>query len=118
MITKEIFKKIIDLDQTFKNGIERIETAISGSPYSISGLWESDWVLAHEKMFDTFLNSYFTENGIDLLYWWLYEDVDKIICQKINSDLFEDEKEIEFDVNSIDNLWNYMIKYKEDYFIG
>lgn len=117
MITKEIFKEIIDLDQIFKKGIERIETAIGGEPYSISGLWESDWVMAHEKMFDTFIQSYFTEIGQDLIYWWLYESVDKIIYQKIDSNLFEDKKEIQFDVNSIDDLWDYMIKYKEDYFI-
>lgn len=116
MITKEILKEIIDLNQTFQNGIERIETALCGKPYSCN-LLESDWVIAHEKMFDAFLKSYFNESGQNLLYWWLYESVDKIIYQKIDSDLFEDKKEIQFDVNSIDDLWDYMIKHKEDYFI-
>lgn len=38
----------------------------------------------------------------DLIYWWLYEDVDKIIY-------FSD---MEVDVETLDQLYDYIIKYE------
>ena len=59
---------------------------------------------------------YFTESGIDLIDWWKFEKVDHKIWQTVDSDLFNGKSEIEYDVNDIEDLWKYLIKFKKDYF--
>ena len=115
MITKKELHSFIIAHQSFEEAIERIEEAISGSKYGCN-LFESDWYNSVGKMFDIFLESHFTEAGCDLIYWWLYENVDKIIYEKVDPDLFNGETEVEYNVENFDDLWNYMIKHKEDYF--
>ena len=114
MITKKEFYKFISSYQEFYNGLERFERAITGKKFTCN-LFETDWGDAVGRMLDAFLESHFTEHGIDLITWWLFEDVDKIIYQKLDPDLFNGETEVEYDVNTFDNLWNYMIKYEKDY---
>jgi hypothetical protein len=115
MITKEQFIKFIKNYQTFYNGIERFEKAITGSKYTIN-LFETDWGDAVGIMLDTFLDSHFTDDGADLLVWWLFEDVDKIITQTVDPDLFHRKSEIEYNINDIEDLWNYLTKFSSDYF--
>lgn len=117
MITKEIFIKFINQFNSFVQGIERLENAIKGSG-GYCELFETDWFINAEGMYDTFLESHFTESGIDLINWWKFENVDHIIWQKTNPDLFIGKSEIEYNVNELEDLWNYMIKYKEDYFLN
>lgn len=118
MITKEQFIKVIEFHSIFEKGVHRIEEALGGKPYSLTGLWESDWITGHSKMFDLFIESHFSESGCDLVFWWYYEDVPKIIYEKIDSNLFDKEKEVKINIKSIDDLWTYMIKHKEEYFLG
>ena len=115
MITKQQFHNFINEYQNFSDAIERIEKAVSGRKYGLN-LYESDWYESVGKMLDIFLDSHFSDKGCDLIYWWLWENVDKIIYEKVNPDLFNGETEVEYDVESFDNLWNYMIKYQKDYF--
>ena len=115
MITKEQFIKFIKNYQTFYNGIERFEKAITGSKFTCN-LFETDWGDAVGIMLDTFLDSHLTDDGADLLAWWLFEDVDKIITQTVDPDLFHGKSEIEYNVNDIEDLWNYLIKFSSDYF--
>lgn len=115
MITKEIFFEFINSIKTFEAAIERMEEAISGKKYG-SNLINSDWYESYGKLSDLFLESHFTENGMDLIYWWLYDDVDHIIYESVDEDLFEKKKDVEHDVNNIEDLWNYMISCKGDYF--
>lgn len=119
MLDKEIFKKFITSYQKFYSGIERLETAITGNTYDIF-LMETDWGIAAGEMLDTFLESHFTDDGIDLVTWWMFEDVDKVIYEKPQQlDFFieEDNKERTVPVETIDELWNYMVKNKEFYFL-
>lgn len=115
MITKKEFFKFIESYQTFDNGLERISEALSGSKYGLP-LYETDWGDAVGKMFDLFINSHFTEAGADLVFWWMFEDVDHKIWQNVDTDLFHGKSEIEYNVNDIEDLWNYLLKYKKDYF--
>ena len=69
------------------------------------------------ELFDLFIKSHFTDEGISLIYWWMYEDVEKIIYETKEVDLFNRTPEnIEIDVKSQEDLWNYMYKNKEIYF--
>lgn len=116
MITKEEFIEFVKAYEAFENGIDRIEETLSGNkPYTID-LWGCNWVDAVCKMWDQFIYSHFTEEGGDLINWWKYEKVDHIITQKVNPDLFHGESKIEYNVNDIEDLWNYLIKFSSDYF--
>ena len=115
MITKENFIDFIKSYREFESGIKRLEEAISGKPYGCC-LYESDWCEAVGKMLDVYVDSHFTEVGLDLVFWWLFEEVDHIITQNTTPDLFNGKDKIEYNVNSIDDLWDYMIKFKKDYF--
>ena len=117
MITKEIFVDYLTNAIKFDKAVNRLEEAISGKPYGCD-LYESDWCLAESNMLDLFLRGWFNVQGLDLIYWWMYESVDKVITQKVDSDLFNGESEINYDVESIDDLWNYLVRYKNDYFLN
>lgn len=51
-----------------------------------------------EEIFFSWLKNCFGENGEDLVSWWLYEDVEKVI---------EDEHG-EVDLTNIDDLFTYL----------
>ena len=94
MILREDLKRIIDLQQEFvkewdNNPVLNIESRLYDVPLI---------------MFDTCINSVLTETGADLLFWWLYENVDKIIYLKDGS---------EIDLTNLDDLLDYL--YKESY---
>lgn len=120
MLSKESFKKFINNYQEFEEAFDRIEEALLGRKYA-SNLYESDWYEAVGGMLDSFLESHFTEDGADLVSWWLFEDVDKVIYEKPQQlDFFDEFKEGEdkvVPVKTIDELWNYMEKNKEYYLL-
>lgn len=94
MILQEDLKRIINLQQEFvkewdNNPVLNIESRLYDVPLI---------------MFDTCINSVLTDTGADLLFWWLYENVDKIIY-------LEDGSEI--DLTNLDDLLDYL--YKESY---
>ena len=94
MILQEDLKNTILLWKEFLDEWDK-NTALNADSklYNIPGI-----------IFDTYITSVLTEEGADLLFWWLYEDVDKIIY-------LEDKSEI--DVNKLDDILNYL--YKESY---
>ncbi len=117
MITKELFIKFINQYKKYNSAFERLEEALMGRKY-ISNLYESDWNEAVGYMLELFLESHFTEEGCDLINWWLFEDVPHIIYTSYEADLFNKEIKIQYDVENIEDLWDYMIKHKKDYING
>jgi hypothetical protein len=114
MITKEEFIKFIKSYQTFVSGTDRLFEALTGSKYN--NVFETDWGNAVGQMLDTFIESHFTEVGADYVFWWLFEEVDHKIWRTVDPDLFNGKSVIEYDVNDIEDLWKYLIKFKKDYF--
>lgn len=53
-----------------------------------------------DAIFDAWLAEFLNEEDIDIIYWWLFEDVDKII--------YDEDKEI--NVEKIEDLYNYLCK--------
>ena len=98
MISKEKFTEIIENDRTYHDIIDRIEK------YGIL-FYESEPHKCYYNLFDFILEQYFNEDGIDLIYWWLYEDVDKIITS-------EDGSKIE--LNSARDLYDYLVNATEE----
>lgn len=108
MITKEQFINFVTSFQEFQAAIERFEEALGGKrAYSNICLFECDWYQAVDKMLTEFAVIHLTEAGSDLLYWQMFDDVDHIITEEDGTTV---------DVNSLKDLYDYMIKYKEDYF--
>ena len=116
MISKEDFFKFISEFQTFEQAIDRMEEAISGSQYGC-GLWESDWYSAVGRMFDIFIDTHFTEQGADWVFYYMFENIkDKIVTVKQDKDIFNEEKEIEYHLNSLEELWDFLLTDKKAYF--
>lgn len=52
------------------------------------------------RLFDILIETNFTEEGMDLVFWWLYEDVPKEVT----------DNAVKYDLESIDALWKYLKK--------
>ena len=118
MISFKEFKAAIDEYKKFEEAITRVGNALHGDGpfYGSVNLFECDWYASVDELFDIFVKSHFTETGCDVIYWWLFEDVDHVIYQSVDPDLFDGNKEIEYDVNDLKDLWDYFNIYKKDYF--
>lgn len=112
MITKQEFFKAISEHQQFNDAVERMSNGIGQSVY----LFETDWCKAEGNLFDTFLKSHFTDDAIDTIYWWLYEDVDKVIYINSEKDLFKEETEEIIAVRTLGQLWNFFMREPDVYF--
>ena len=113
MLSKELFIKYIESHKRFETSIKELSTILTGDEYNI---FDAKFPREEATMLDLFIKSHFTIAGCDLVYWWMYEPTVKIIY--INKlDLFPDEKELKVDVTDIEDLWDYMVKNKEDYFV-
>lgn len=109
MINKEIFVKAINNYKYFTDCMEGIANTLAGKNSYVSiDFWECDWYEAVTKLFDTFIDSHFTQDGQDLIYWWMYEDVDKVITVD----------NTEYSVESIEDLWKYIETYSKDYLLN
>lgn len=116
MISKKLFVKFLEQYQRFDKAFERIEEALMGKKYS-SNLYESDWVDSVGFMLDTFLQSHFTEYGCDLINAYLFENCREFWITE-DKNLFEDEKENHYVYNTLEELYDIMLKFKNDYFLN
>jgi hypothetical protein len=116
MITKEEFVKFITEFQSFNKAIDKIEKVLTGRSYSYT-LFESDWVTSVEKMLDIFIESHFTNEGIDWICYYLFETIkDKKVTVTKEADLFKEKEEVEYHLNSITDLWDFLLTDKKLYF--
>jgi len=116
MISKELFVKYLTQYQRFNSAFERIEEALMGKPYS-SNLYESDWVDSVGYMLDIFLQSHFTEDGQNLINAYLFENCREFWIY-IDKDLFTDKEKEHYKYNSLEELYDVMLKFKNDYFLN
>lgn len=110
MLTFEEFKEQIDLIKAVNENLDELNRLHFD-------IFNTDLINNCLKIFDNFILSHFTEEGSDLVFWWLYEDVKKVIYETVTPDIFTKEsKEIEINVEKIEGLWKYMIQHKKVYF--
>ena len=112
MITKQEFFKAISEHQQFNDAVERMSNSMGPSVY----LFETDWCKAEGNLFDIFLKSHFTDEAVDTIYWWLYEDVDKVIYINSEKDLFKEETEEIIAVRTLGQLWSFFEREPDVYF--
>lgn len=58
------------------------------------------------KVLNLFFREYFSEEGFDLICWWLYENVPKVIYY--SEDTIFGKEEYKISLNTIEDLWNYL----------
>lgn len=100
MISKKEFVKIIENDRTYHAIIDKIEKC---------GIliYESEPHKCYYTLRDILLEQFFNSDGIDLIYWWLYEDVDKVITNN-NSTI---------EINSAEDLYDYLVNTTETKYV-
>lgn len=115
MITKEEFVKYLTEYQSFKKAIDRLGEALGGEGYYF--IYECDWYENVAQMLDIFIDSHFTESGADWICYYLFEDVEdhEVIITK-EADMFKEEEKIVYHLNSLDELWNFLLIDKKLYF--
>lgn len=104
MITLKEFKEAVNSLRKINDQVNNIYTS-----YKID-LSEMDSITEGLNLFDLFISSYFTDKGWNLIFWWIYENVPKIIYE---STIFGEE---EINIEDINDLWSYLIGHKEEYF--
>ena len=100
-ISKEQFLQFIDLvkkEDNFINTLHNLNIDIINCEIA------TDYYLVGNIL----LNTNFTASGVDLIEWWLYEDVE-------NKEIYEKDGPT-YTLNTAEELWNHLIKYKMDYF--
>lgn len=118
MITKEQLSEFLDRYSKFDKAVIRMGEAISGKSYPYStDLFETDWYTHVSEMYDIFLESHFTDEGIDWINYYFFEDVeDHLVTVTVSADLFDKEHEVEYHLNSVDELWDFLLTNKKLYF--
>ena len=96
MITFEEFKNQIELKRQFDEKLEELQKVLNSRD-----LFEIDLVQISYEFFDNYIYSHFDEDGVDLIFWWLYESVPKVI--------YTDETE--YNVEDLQDLWDYLVEY-------
>ena len=92
MVSLENFKSTLSLISDFNAKYEKLEDNCIDIPDS----WLVDIPF---KLFHQWIKSNFNEECTDLIYWWLYDKVDKVITLKNGSKL---------DVSNIENFYEYL----------
>lgn len=114
MITKDEFTKYLNTYQLFEERVDRMGKAITGST---SNLFESDWYTAVDEMFSIFLNSFLTEDGIDVVYYFLFEPIEpKTIVVTQEKDMFNEEEKITYTLETLEDVWNFLLTDTKIYF--
>lgn len=113
MISREKFKSLIYQIEELNELVEELDKM---SIY----IYESKFVEYSGIFFDELMRSVFGEEGLDLVSWWLYEDVDHKIYAPSNKqkDIYfpgeEIHGEVIADLNNIDDLYDYLTKGGRD----
>lgn len=95
MITKEKFIDLILKQQEWSNRVDEVSEVLN-----VPTLFESDWVEYASVLFDKTLALLFNEDGIDDIYWWMYEKSE-------NPELkMWDESGKEISTDTVEDLWN------------
>ena len=95
MITKEEFIDLILKQQKWCNRSDEVSEALN-----VATLFECDWVEYASVLFDKTLTLLFNEDGIDDIYWWMYEKSE-------NPELkMWDESGKEIPTDTVEDLWN------------
>lgn len=96
-MTREQFRQLVDLKERLfqlTDGLEDLGVSILESElFTIPGC-----------AIDLVTETNFTEKGIDLVNWWLYESSTKEVIES------REGKEITYDVEDVDSFYDYLVE--------
>lgn len=93
---KENFVKAIELMKAFNDKVDLLSDNLN------IDIIESDFYSIPAQLFDNFVESVCTEDGAELVFWWMYEDVEKMIYES------DESSEKVYHLDTVDDLFNYM----------
>lgn len=93
MITREVF---IDTIKVYKSGVEFLRKMDDEG----LDLYETPLNTSADTLFDTWLKQITNDDGIDLIYWWLFEGVEK--------ELYDDNQNVIAKLTDEATLYDYM----------
>ena len=93
---KENFVKAIELMKALNDKVDLLSDNLN------INIIESDFYSIPAQLFDNFIESVCTEDGAELVFWWMYEDVEKVIYES------DESSEKVYHLNTVDDLFNYM----------
>ena len=93
---KENFVKAIELMKAFNDKVDLLSDNLE------INIIESDFYSIPAQLFDNFIESVCTEDGAELVFWWMYEDVEKMIYES------DESSEKVYHLDTVDDLFNYM----------
>ena len=97
-LTKSEFIKLLEEHDDQENRIDTL------SSVGIN-IFDSPLIEYGNRMFERLIEAYFTEEGIDWIFWWLYE-------KDGNPDMKAwDENNNEIPMETMEDLWNYVEQY-------
>ena len=96
-MTKEQFRQLVDLKERLFQLTDKLEDL------GVSIL-ESELFTIPGCAIDLVTETNFTEKGIDLVNWWLYENVSKEVIETIEG------KEIVHDLDAPDDFYDYLVE--------
>ena len=113
MMTKEKFKELMYKIQEYNEFLDKLlELGID--------IYNSKFAYYADEFFDDIMRNEFGDDGMDLISWWLYEDVDHKIYEHDDNlkEWYYPEEEIEgkviADLNDIDALYDYLTQDKKE----
>lgn len=99
-ITKEKFLALLAMHDAQSERLDKLSEA--GFP-----VWETDVIEYGNLMFNEVIEAYFTEEGKDWIFWWLYEKYG-------NPDIkVWDENHNEIPMETLEDLWNFIEQYRK-----
>lgn len=93
MITKEVF---IDTLKVYKSGVDFLRKMDDEG----LDLYETPLTRSADALFDAWLNQITNDDGVDLIYWWLFEDTEK--------ELYDDDQNVIAKLTDETTLYDYM----------
>lgn len=96
-MNKREFIKLLKDYQTYNN---LLDEACNVFP----SIFESKLFGFATEWFEEIIRAYFIEEGIDWVYWWLFE-------RNGNSEMKAYDNDVEIPMNTVEDLWNYVEKY-------
>lgn len=99
-ITKEEFLELLKMREAQSERLDKLSDA--GFP-----IWDTDVIEYGNLMFDKVIKVYFTQEGEDWIFWWLYE-------KNGNPEMKAwDEDNDEIPIETMEDLWRFVKQYRK-----
>lgn len=99
-ITKEEFLELLKMREAQSERLDKLSDA--GFP-----IWDTDVIEYGNLMFDKVIKVYFTQEGEDWIFWWLYE-------KNGNPEMKAwDEDNDEIPMETMEDLWRFVKQYRK-----